>query len=81
MYLATKKGKHRHSDIQYQDEDMIIFGKETAGLPKDFIAEREEDAIRIPMSTDTRLRSLNLSNSANIILFEALKQLEFPGLE
>ncbi|MGF6375613.1 tRNA (cytidine/uridine-2'-O-)-methyltransferase [Clostridiales Family XIII bacterium PM5-7] len=81
MYLATTKGKHRYADIQYQDEDMLIFGKETAGLPKDFVAEHEENAIRIPMSEDTRLRSFNLSNSANVILFEALRQLEFPGLK
>ena len=55
--------------------------EETAGLPRDFIAEHEESAIRIPMSADTRLRSFNLANSANIILFEALRQLGFPGLK
>ena len=60
---------------------MILFGKETAGLPRDFIEEHKESAIRIPMSKDTRLRSLNLSNSANIILFEALRQLGFPELK
>ena len=60
---------------------MILFGRETAGLPRDFIAAHEEKAIRIPMSADTRLRSLNLANCANIILFEALRQLDFPGLE
>ena len=81
MFLATTKGGHVYTEPQYQDEDMFLFGKETAGLPKDFIAENEDTAIRIPMSADTRLRSLNLSNCANIILFEALRQLEFPGLE
>ncbi len=81
MYLATTKGKHRYTDIAYQDEDMILFGRETAGLPRDFIAAHKEYAIRIPMSENTRLRSLNLANSANIILFEALRQLGFPGLE
>jgi len=60
---------------------MFLFGKETAGLPRDFIAEHADTAIRIPMSEDTRLRSFNLSNSANIILFEALRQLNFPGLK
>ena len=81
LYLATTKGGHLYTDVQFQDEDMILFGKETAGLPKDFIAQHEDNAIRIPMSADTRLRSLNLSNCANIILFEALRQLEFPGLK
>ena len=58
-----------------------MFGRETKGLPRDFIAENAELAIRIPMSEDTRLRSFNLSNSANIILFEALRQLGFPELK
>ena len=81
MYLATTKGVHRHTDVQFQDEDMILFGRETKGLPKDFIAKHQENTIRIPMSADTRLRSLNLANSVNIVLFEALRQLDFPGLE
>ncbi len=81
MFLATTKGKHRYTDVEYQDGDMLLFGRETAGLPKDFIAANEEKCIRIPMSENTRLRSLNLSNSVNIVLFEALRQLGFPGLE
>ena len=81
MYLATTKGGKRHTDVAYKDGDMILFGRETAGLPRDFIAAHAEQAIRIPMSADTRLRSLNLANCANIILFEALRQLDFPGLE
>lgn len=80
MFLATTKGGSIYTDIEFQDGDMILFGKETAGLPRDFIEEHKERAIRIPMSKDTRLRSLNLSNSANIILFEALRQLGFPDL-
>lgn len=81
MFLATTKGGTIYSDVEFEDEDMIILGKETAGLPREFIEEHKENAIRIPMSADTRLRSLNLSNSANIILFEVLRQLEFPELE
>jgi tRNA (cytidine/uridine-2'-O-)-methyltransferase len=81
MYLATTKGGCIYSDVEFQDDDMILFGKETAGLPKDFIAAHEDKAIRIPMSEDTRLRSLNLSNCANIILFEALRQQGFPKLK
>ncbi len=81
MFLATTKGGSIYTDIEFRDGDMILFGKETAGLPRDFIEEHKENAIRIPMSKDTRLRSLNLSNSANIILFEALRQLGFPELK
>jgi len=81
MYLATTKGEKRYSDIIYKDGDMLVFGKETAGLPKYFVEENKERTIRIPMSMDTRLRSLNLANSANIVLFEALRQLDFPNLK
>lgn len=81
MFLATTKGGRRYSDVSYRDGDMILFGKETAGLPNDFIKAHEENAIRIPMGRDTRLRSLNLANSVNIILFEALRQMGFPALE
>lgn len=85
MYLATTKGSHNYSDVAFADEDMILFGRETAGLPREFIAEREAAdpgcSIRIPMSEDTRLRSLNLSNSVAIVLFEALRQMDFPNLK
>ena len=80
MFLATTKGKKLFTEVEYRDEDMLLFGRETAGLPKDFIQERIDWAVRIPMSRDTRLRSFNLANSANIILFEALRQQGFPGL-
>ena len=81
LFLATTKGGRIYTEPDYQDGDMFLFGKGTAGLPRDFIAEHADTAIRIPMSEDTRLRSFNLSNSANIILFEALRQLNFPGLK
>lgn len=81
MFLATTKGGSVYTDVEYHDGDMILFGKETAGLPRDFIEDHKENAVRIPMSEDTRLRSLNLSNSANIILFEALRQQGFPNLK
>lgn len=81
MWLATTKGGLRYTDAEFQDEDMILFGRETAGLPKELIADNKEYAIRIPMSADTRLRSFNLSNAANIVLFEALRQLGFPEME
>ena len=81
MFLATTKGGQRYTDVEYSDDDMILFGRETAGLPRDFIEQNSSMAIRIPMSKETRLRSLNLANSANIILFEALRQLDFPELK
>ena len=80
-FLATTKGGRVYTDFEYMDDDMFLFGRETKGLPRDFIAQNEEMAIRIPMSENTRLRSFNLSNSANIILFEALRQLGFPELK
>lgn len=80
LVLATTKGGCRYSDYKYRDGDMLLFGRETAGLPRDFINEHEKDAVRIPMSENTRLRSLNLANSVNIILFEALRQSGFPDL-
>ena len=81
MYLATTKGSRRYTDIKYEEDAMLLFGKETAGLPRSFIEEYQDRTIRIPMSKDTRLRSLNLSNSASIVLFEALRQQGFPDLE
>lgn len=81
MFLATTKAGKRYTDVRYEDGDMILFGRETQGLPKDFVEKNKEFAIRIPMGENTRLRSLNLANSANIILFEALRQLDFPRLK
>ena len=81
MWLSTTKGQQYYTDVAYEDEDMLLFGRETAGLPRDFIQANIERAIRIPMSQSTKLRSFNLSNSAAIVVFEALRQLGFPGLE
>ena len=81
MFLATTKGEQLYTEPSYQDEDMLVFGKETAGLPRDFIEQRRQTTIRIPMSEDARLRSLNLSNSVGIVLYEALRQLSFPKLK
>ena len=80
MWLSTTKGGKYYTEAEFHDEDMILFGKETAGLSRDFIEANRDWAIRIPMSESTRLRSFNLSNAANIVLFEALRQLNFPGL-
>ena len=80
MYLATTKGQHLYTEVKYQQEDMLIFGKETQGLPKDFVNQHPSQTIRIPMSPATHTRSFNLSNAANIVLFEALRQLGFPSM-
>ncbi len=81
MFFSSTKGTHRYTDFEYTDGDMFVFGRETAGLPRDFLEAHKESTIRIPMSMDTRFRSFNLANSANIVLFEALRQNDFPGLE
>ena len=81
MFLASTKGGHYYTQQQYMDEDMFLFGRETRGLPRDLIEARRDQVIRIPMSSNTCQRSLNLANSANIILFEALRQVGFPGLK
>ncbi len=80
MFMATTKGGKWHSDVKYSEGDMILFGKETAGLPKWLLTENEETAVRIPMGKDENLRSLNLSNAVNIILYEGLRQLGYPNL-
>lgn len=80
-FLVTTKGSKLYTQPEYKDGDMFLFGRETAGLPKDFIAANQEMTIRIPMSKETRMRSLNLANCGNIILFEALRQMGFPGLK
>lgn len=79
FYLATTKTTKIYSDVKFKDGDFIFFGKETAGLPEDFIKEHSERAIRIPMIKDLK-RSLNLANSCTVILYEALRQLNFMEL-
>ncbi|SHH58159.1 tRNA (cytidine/uridine-2'-O-)-methyltransferase [Anaerosphaera aminiphila DSM 21120] len=80
FYYASTKSKKKYTDVSYKDGDFIVFGPETRGLPEELIFENYENAIRIPMIKDFG-RSLNLSNSANIMLFEALRQLDFLDLE
>lgn len=79
FYLATTKTKNIYSDVKFKDGDYIFFGKETAGLPEDLINKYSDRAIRIPMIKDLK-RSLNLANSCTLILYEALRQLDFMEL-
>lgn len=80
LYFITTKGDKLYTEVSYKDEDVLVFGKETKGLPKELINDNKDRALRIPMSPDTRSRSFNLSNAANIVLFEALRQLNFPDM-
>ncbi len=80
MYLATTHGGVRYTDVRYERGSFLLFGKETAGLPKKLIARHPDAAVRIPMGKNPDLRSLNLSNSAAILLYEAMRQHDFPGL-
>lgn len=79
IYYATTKGKHRYTDVEFHDGDYIMFGRESAGIPEEILAEHPDECIRIPMLPEER--SLNLANSVAIVLYEALRQLDFPGLE
>ena len=81
MYFATTKGKHVYSEPDYSkmDEVFLLFGKETKGLPEDVLQKYIDKTIRIPMRE--MLRSLNLSNSVSIVVYEVLRQKNFENLE
>ena len=76
-YFSTKAARW-HSDIAYADGDYLIFGRESAGLPETLVYGNPERAVRIPMRDS--LRSLNLSNSVAIAVYEALRQMDYPSL-
>ena len=78
-YFATTKGQHRYDTVEYKKDDYIFFGKETKGLPEELLHDNYDKCIRIPMLKI--VRSLNLSNSVAIVLYEALRQNDFEGLE
>ena len=78
FFFASTHAQHCYSDVSYRDGDFLVFGKETAGLPKQLLAKHADRTIRIPMGEGQR--SLNLSNSAAIVLFEALRQNNFFNL-
>ena len=78
FFLLSTHATRSYADVQYRDGDFLVFGKETAGLGQALLSRRSEDAVRIPMREG--LRSLNLSNSAAIVLYEALRQAGFPGM-
>lgn len=80
FYFATTKGRQGYTDFTFEEGTFLLFGKETAGLPKEILSKYPERTMRIPMVKDERARSLNLSNSVAIIVYEVLRQLKFPEL-
>ena len=78
LWYATTKAHKTHTEVSFSPNDYIVFGKESAGIPEEILVDNEEQCIRIPMLEEAR--SLNLSNSVAIILYEALRQQDFPFL-
>ena len=78
IYMATTKAKQTYADVRYTDGDYIMFGKESGGIPEELLVKDPCKCVRIPMAGDTR--SLNLANSVAIVLYEALRQQDFMGL-
>ncbi|MDO4622976.1 MAG: tRNA (cytidine(34)-2'-O)-methyltransferase [Eubacteriales bacterium] len=79
VYYATTKAPQCYTDVEFEEDCYIMFGKESAGIPEDILYENQATAIRIPMLED--IRSLNLSNSAAIVLYEALRQHGFDHMQ
>ncbi len=78
IYMATTKAPRLYTDVSYEPDCYIMFGKESAGIPEEILVENRETAIRIPMIGE--IRSLNLSNSVAVALYEALRQNQFAGM-
>lgn len=79
IYYATTKAPYKYSEVHYEPDCYIMFGKESAGIPEDILYDHQETCVRIPMNPD--IRSLNLSNSVAIVLYEALRQNDFAGMQ
>ena len=79
IWYATTKAHQTYTDVAYGPDDYIMFGKESAGIPEEILVDHEDTCIRIPMGFN--IRSLNLSNAVAIVLYEALRQTGFTGLE
>lgn len=78
IYMATTKAEKVYNEVRYESDAFIMFGKESAGIPEELLLENKKNTIRIPMIGD--IRSLNLGNSVAIILYEALRQNNFDGM-
>ena len=79
IYMATTKARKAYTEVEYKGNDFIMFGKESAGIPEEILVKYEGTSVRIPMIGE--IRSLNLSNSVSIILYEALRQQDFEGMK
>lgn len=79
IFYATTKGQHVYSQVSYPDGCYIMFGKESAGIPEELLREHPDTCVRIPMIGETR--SLNLSNSVAVVLYEALRQQDFAHMK
>ena len=79
IWMATTKDPHRYTDVEFGPDDYIMFGKESAGIPEEILVDNEDTCIRIPMNPE--IRSLNLANSVAIVLYEALRQNDFHGMQ
>lgn len=78
LYMATTKAKRAYTEVSYEPDAYIMFGKESAGIPEEILLDYQDTCVRIPMIGD--IRSLNLGNSAAIVLYEALRQNNFEGM-
>ena len=78
LWYATTKAKQTYTEVRFGTDDYLMFGKESAGIPEELLLEYQDTCVRIPMWGD--IRSLNLSNSAAIVLYEALRQNQFAGM-
>ena len=79
IYMASTKAPNLYTEVDYEPDCYIMFGKESAGIPEDILYDNQETAVRIPMIND--IRSLNLSNSVAIVLYEALRQNNFDHMQ
>ena len=79
IYMATTKARKMYTEVSYEPDCYIMFGKESAGIPEEILVKHKDDCIRIPMVPD--IRSLNLGNSVAIVLYEALRQNAFAGMD
>lgn len=79
IWMATTKAKNVYTDVPFEENDYIMFGKESAGIPEEILVDYEETCIRIPMLD--KIRSLNLANSVAVVLYEALRQNDFESMK
>lgn len=80
LFFSSTKATKLYTEVRFTENCYIIFGRETSGLPKDVYEDYKDNLIKIPMRNVDKIRSLNLSNSAAVVAYEAMRQLNFKGL-